>query len=296
MEKTSEWLNSFNTNHQNGISTLVSTRKKNQKVTTKISITGGKGGVGKTSVSLKLAKELASQGQKVLLIDCDYNLSNTAIKLGLPINNTFYSLVSAEKSFSECLYREDNFHLLSACNGSIDLFDASFRMEEIIIDIMTAHEEEYDYILLDCPAGLSRESLTLNAYCDKRIVIVTPDRASITDSYSLMKVLNKKFGVDENHLLVNMVHSKKQYEKVVKTLSETVENYLGCRTKILGGVRKLNVLASQFDECFLASGKNDLHQNFIKITKKLTDELSRTSIVGNTQSPQLHGMFEQEVH
>ncbi len=294
MERASEWLNSFSSNYQDELKDLGSISQTTNKAVT-VSITGGKGGVGKTSVSLKMVKELASLGKKTLLIDCDYNLSNTAIKLGLPVNNTFYSLVSAEKTFEECLYKDGNFHLLSACNGSVDLFDSEFRLEQVIIDIITSHQNEYDYIFLDCPAGLSRESLTLNAYCDHRIVVVTPDRASITDSYSLVKVLSKRFGVNENHLLVNMLNSKSQYVKVVKTLSETIENYLGCRTKVLGGVHKLDTVSSQFDRYFLDAGKNGHHQNFLQVVKKFTDEMSRKSIVEMIPS-HLNELKEQEVH
>ncbi len=295
MDKTSEWLSSFNSNYQNEINALISTKKMSGKKTVSVAITGGKGGVGKTSVSLKLAKEMASQGQKTLLIDCDYNLSNTAIKLGLPVNNTFYDLVSAQKEFEECLYTEGNFHLLSACNGSIDLFESNLRLEEVIIDIMNSHAQEYDLILLDCPAGLSRESLVLNAYCDRRVVVVTPDRASITDSYSLIKVLNKKFGVNQNDLLVNMINSKGQFEKIVKTLSETTENFLNVRTKILGGIKKLDIESRLFDQHFLSPGKNDHHENFLKVVKKLSDEMvDRSHNVFRSNSYE-RGCFEQEV-
>jgi flagellar biosynthesis protein FlhG len=295
MKNPSEWLVSFNSNYQSEIQALVSERKLAVEKTTTISITGGKGGVGKTSVSLKLAKELSNQGSKVLLIDCDYNLSNTAIKLGLPVTNTFYSLVSAEKPFEECLHQDGNFHLLSACNGSIDLFDTSFKLEEFIIDIINEHESEYDYILLDCPAGLLRETLTLNAYCDKRIVVVTPDRASITDSYSLMKVLSHKFGIKENHLLVNMYNTSSQFEKVVKTLSETVENFLGCRTQILGGIKKIDIPQSKFDNYFVRAGKNIHHENFLKVVNKLTDELSTSMIREAHLASKSMKSFEQEV-
>jgi flagellar biosynthesis protein FlhG len=274
---------------------LVSERKLAEEKTTTISVTGGKGGVGKTSVSLKLAKELAAQGERVLLIDCDYNLSNTSIKLGLPVANTFYELVSAQKEFSDCLYKDGNFHLLSACNGSIDLFDAEFKLEQIIIDIIHAHEKEYDFILLDCPAGLLRETLTLNAYCDKRIVVVTPDKASITDSYSLMKVLSQKFGIKENHLLVNMYNTHSQFEKVVKTLSETLENFLGCRTQILGGIKKLDISQGRFDQYFIEPGKNIHHENFLKVVSKLTDELSTTIIPGAHLASRSMSRMEQDV-
>jgi len=278
MTKTSDWLISFNSSNQRHIHNLLSERKASTGKTTTISITGGKGGVGKTSISLKLAKELVAQGQRVLLIDCDYNLSNTAIKLELPLSNTFYALVSSEKNFDECLYKDGNFHLLSACNGNIGLFDSNFKIEEVIIDIINEHEKEYDYILLDCPAGLMREALTLNAYCDMRVVVVTPDKASITDSYSLIKILSQKYGIKENHLLVNMYQNESQFERVVKTLSETVENFLGCRTRILGGVKRFNVDQNKFDKIFLSNGKNDLHQNFLQVVGRLTEELSRPRV------------------
>ena len=287
MKKTSDWLMSFNTNFETETHEILDhTQSLSPKKMTSICITGGKGGVGKTSISLKLAKELSAKGNRVLLIDCDYNLSNTAIKLGLPVNNTFFSLVSAEKSFEECLYKEGNFHLLSACNGSVELFNSSLKLEEVILDIMNEHESEYDFILLDCPAGLQRESLLLCAYSDLRIVVVTPDKASITDSYSLIKVLSQKHGIKENHLLVNKYSTRTQFSKVVKTMSETVENFLGCRTQILGGVKRLDVDHSRFDEAFLMRGKNDLHQNFLKVVEKLTEELSTSTFAASAYLPQ----------
>lgn len=276
MEKASEWLLSFNTQESRHVKHLIDQRKEKFNKTVTASITGGKGGVGKTSISLKISKELSNLGFKVLLVDCDTNLSNTAIKLGLPLTNTFFSLVSAQKTFDECLHKENNFHLLSACNGSLDLFDSSLNIEEIIIDIINTHEKEYDFIFLDCPAGLNKESLTLNAYCDQRIVVVTPDKASITDSYSLIKVLNHKYGVKENHLLVNMCHSKNQYEQVVKTISETVENFLGGRTHILGGVSKLDVIQNRFDDTFLGQADISVRKEFNKIINRYTEELTRT--------------------
>ncbi len=260
----------------------------------KISITGGKGGVGKTSVSIKFARELSAQGYKVLLIDCDYNLSNTAIKLGIPLNNNFWHLLAMEKNFEDCLYKEGNFHLLSACNGSVELFESRLKLDEIIIDIINSHEADYDFILLDCPAGLSRESLNLNAYCDQRFVVVTPDKASITDSYSLIKVLNQKFGIKENHLLINMYVTQKQYEKVVKTLSETVENFLGSRTFLLGGLRKIDVSQEKFDNFFLFDEENEAHKSFLKLLDRYTDQLSRSSWGNRTERSDF--VQEHEVH
>ena len=247
-------------------------KKTSQKAKT-ISVTAGKGGVGKTSVAIKMAKVLANSGYKVLLLDCDTNLSNTVVKLGLPINNYFYELISAQRDFDDCLHKDGNLHLLSGCNGSLDLFKNKIEIDKIIIDILVNHESDYDYIILDCPAGITKETLTLNAYSDYRFVVVTPDKSSVTDSYSLIKILNSEFGVNDNHLLINKVSSEPQYQRMIKTLSETVETFLKCRIHILGGIEKEEIPVDQFDTLLLKKENSSLHKNFVKIVKKFTDEI-----------------------
>lgn len=265
---------------------LISQNKYQSKKTSlkakTISVTAGKGGVGKTSVAVKMGKLLADSGYKVLLLDCDTNLSNTVVKLGLPITNYFYELISAQKEFDECLHKDGNFHLLSGCNGSLDLFNKNLEVDRIIIDILVNHEREYDYIILDCPAGITKETLTLNAYSDYRFVVVTPDKSSVTDSYSLIKILNKEFGVNDNHLLINKVSSEPQYQRMVKTLSETVETFLKCRLHILGGIKKEESPVDQFDSILLQQENSSLHKNFVKITKKFTEESEGDSIGAQT--------------
>jgi flagellar biosynthesis protein FlhG len=297
MTKVSEWLGSFSSVHQEQVKNLIREKEKAPKRTTIVSVTAGKGGVGKTSISVKLAKELSHFGFKVLLLDCDSNLSNTAIKLGVPLDNTFYKLVSGESEFSECLFTEGNFNLLSACNGSLELFDTRFGVDELMIDIIREHGSAYDFVILDCPAGLTKETLTLNAYSDYRMVVVTPDKSSITDSYSLMKILTQKYNVKDFHLVVNMFHTKKQFERIVKTISETTEAFLGARTSVLGGIKRLDLDPSRFDTFFLANRENETHKNFVKVVNRLTEQLSRS----HCDRPEIYPqgpikMAEHEVH
>lgn len=271
MHKTSEWLQSFSS-EKNLKAPSRSLITDGFRPCRKISITGGKGGVGKTSIALKTAQQLAQAGYRTLLIDCDSNLSNTAIKLGLPLDNKFEKLLSAEANFEEVVIQRGNFHLLPACNGSVEVFESKIRFDEIIIDIISSHEHEYDYILLDCPAGVSREALTLNAYCDHRWIVVTPDKSSITDSYSLVKLLATRFGIKENDLLINMYQNDKQYQKVVHTLTETIQNFLGVRTNVLGGIKKVEVSAEGFDTFFLSEAKSEWQKNFVKLLYGFTEK------------------------
>jgi flagellar biosynthesis protein FlhG len=292
MHKTSEWLQSFSTTHERLKRSEL--RRASDFACTKISITGGKGGVGKTSIALKTAQELALSGHRTLLIDCDSNLSNTAIKLGLPLDNKFEKILSGEASFEECLIQNGNFHLLPACNGSVELFESKLNFEQIIIDIISTHEHEYDFILLDCPAGATKEALTLNAFCNHRWIIVTPDKSSITDSYSLVKLLATRFGVKENHLLVNMYQNEKQFLKVVTTLSETIENFLNVQTHVLGGIPKIDVSAEGFDTFFLSEKKNEFRKNFVKLLYGFTEKVSGPLNAQKSSTSQLAN--EHDVH
>ena len=260
------WLISQNSSYEQFCS------KKQKRKASTVAITSGKGVVGKTTISLKMSKVLSQMGYKVLLIDCDYNLSNTVVKLGIPVNNNFFKYINKEKSLDDCIYKDGNFHLISGCNGSIDLFNTAVKLENSILEILGTKERDYDYILLDSPAGISKENLIINAYCDYRIVVVVPDKSSITDSYSLIKILNLNHGIHSNHLLLNKIANKKQYNKIVKSLGDTVQNFIDCRLKILGGIPAEKNSSELFEEKIFNTEKNKLHEKFCNVIKKFTDE------------------------
>ena len=253
---------------------LLSQKAVSSKAAKKIGFLSGKGGVGKTSLAVKMSCLLSQWGYRVLLLDCDYNLSNGALKLGLPINENFYSLLTSEKSFQECLYKKGNLHILSGCNGNLKIFENKLVFEKIVMDIIASHEREYDYILLDFPAGLGRDMVSLGSRCDYRTMVVTPDKSSLTDTYGLIKILYKKYGVFCNHLLVNKISSSLQYEKIVKTMCETVERFLGGSLHILGGVGYEITKLDNFDRLLLKDADSKIHRDISKITERFTEKQS----------------------
>lgn len=273
MKKAEDWLQSFKEQEEGALSHSIHLNNINslKRNTKSISIASGKGGVGKTSVALKLSLSLSNMGHKVLLVDCDSNLSNTRIKLGLPIHDDFYFFLEGEKTFDECLHKDGNFHLLSGCNGHSQYFEGDPQLDQVIIDLLREQEGEYDFILLDSPAGLSKSIMNLNAYCDHRVFVVNPDSSSITDSYSLIKLLKTKYGISHNHLLVNKVESPKQYQMVVKSLSETVESFLGSRITILGGLKRESTANDCFDKVFLDKEKISTQKNFLRVLGRFTE-------------------------
>lgn len=236
-----------------------------------ISITSGKGGVGKSSICLKMAKIFSEWGFKVLVLDCDYNLSNTSIKLGVPLNNDFYSLVKKEKTFEECLYIDGKFHLLPGCNGNLDFFSNELELDTFIINLLLEKQNDFDLVFLDCPAGLSKMALSINAYTDFRFFIINPDQSSLTDSYSLMKILKNKYGIKENHVLLNMMSNTDQYKRIIKGLSETVENYLSCRLNVLGWLPREEKSSGTFEGMALNDLNSHIHKNLMKILKQFAE-------------------------
>lgn len=284
-KSTGEWLLSHNKfSAFESPRELARDSKKLKRNAYTISVTSGKGGVGKTSFTLKMGRELAARGYKVLVIDCDTNLSNTSVKLGIPLNRNFVDYKNEKMTFEQSLYKDGQFHLFSACNGDIEIFDQGVKIDQLIIQILVSEERNYDYILLDCPAGLTKDALAINAYSDYRFFIVTPDKSSITDSYSLMKILSQKFGVTNNHLVVNRVSHRAQYSRIVKTLSETVENFLGARLRVLGGLSQELMEVDKFDGLLLENADCRFHKNFLQVLNRFTEESDGTVLENQTEA------------
>ena len=272
-----EWLMSHNkyqsSGHDPALKSLM--QQPHDHEAQVISVLSGKGGVGKTSVAIKLAKMLAHQGKRTLLIDCDYNLSNTAVKLGLPLNDNFEKFYSGKIPFQNCIYKDQNFHLLTGCNGSLELFDGDIKADMVFSEIIRLVSDRYDYIVLDSPAGLASPILNLNANSHYRFFVVTPDRSSLTDCYSLIKVLKQRYGINHNHVIFNKVSSTLQMRRMVKSLGETVEKFLNGSIKVLGSVDHYQGDVDTFDSVFLGDENSSMHQNFIKVINTFTEERGR---------------------
>jgi flagellar biosynthesis protein FlhG len=272
--RVSNWLLANNQYTKAGLSAATS-----RAVT--INFTGGKGGVGKTTLALKLALELTSMKFRVLYIDCDYNLSNSAIKLGLNINESFTDYIEGKIPFSRVVRNYRGMTLLPACNGSLDIHSSNQRFEDYIISILSSQEMNFDYIILDSSAGIQKDSASLSAYCDHRVVVVTPDRSSITDSYSVMKILNKVHGVKEFSLLINRVKSERQFQSVSKSLADTVDSFLKARLKILGYFPDFKFELDDFDRQIFQQENNSTKYFFNKIARRIVDETGAQSVPVN---------------
>lgn len=268
MDKSSDWLFSFSSsfmkNHQN---------KPHSGNT--ICITSGKGGVGKTSLAIMMAKELAKKNKKVLLIDTDFNLSNTAVKLNLRTDKNFLQLLKGNISFEQCLLHYSGFDLLPACNGDLELFKENYSLEEFFIDLIATHRSEYDYVLLDSPAGVGKTNMILSAYCDERIILVTPDKSSVTDAYSLMKILSQNFAVKNHQILINASNGQKQADLCFTSLSETLEHFLNVRVSFMGTLPFCRKGYQYFDQRYLIEDQSYITKPLKKLVESFLKNIEQ---------------------
>ena len=171
-----------------------------------IVITSGKGGVGKTTTTANIGIGLSSAGKKVLVIDTDLGLRNLDVVLGLE-NRIVYNLVDVIES--KCRLKQavikdtrfENLYLLPSAQAKHDFEKADFYMEQMkkLIDEL---KDDYDFILLDCPAGIEQGFKNAIAGAQRSIVVTTPEVSSIRDADRIIGLLEAS-GIRKNELLIN---------------------------------------------------------------------------------------------
>ena len=171
-----------------------------------IVITSGKGGVGKTTTSANIGTALAKDGSKVVLIDTDIGLRNLDLLLGLE-NRIVYTIVDVVEErckLKQALVKDKknpNLCLLAAAQTR----DKSTVTEEQLKNICEQLKEEFDYIIVDCPAGIEQGFQNAVAGANEAIVVTTPEMSAVRDADRIIGLLEAKEDVKKYRLLVNRV-------------------------------------------------------------------------------------------
>lgn len=210
--------------------------------TLSVAILSGKGGVGKTNIALNLGYCLHRANQSVLLMDCDLGLANLDVLLGIAPESTLQDLLDSEASASDVTVpitqSGSGFDLLPAASGVPELVNMDEEMRATLFAKLTPIVSSYDYLFLDLGAGITPTVMSFAAMAMLRLVVVTPEPTSMTDSYALMKVLATQHGVTDFHLIVNQTTSKKEEEQTFTRLHAACKKFLDIELKKLGAVRQ----------------------------------------------------------
>lgn len=200
-----------------------------------ISVASGKGGVGKTCITVNLAASLSEKGKKVLVIDCDLGLANIDIMLGVNPRKNLKDVLFGDADVGDVVIRTDaGFDLLPASSGVKDMAQLMYENIEKLKKIMAHASKGYDYVFLDIGAGISDTVLQFNLFAARNFVVVTKDLTSLADAYAMMKTMYRTFGKDSFEVIVNSVSGDAEGMKVFDHIDSMCKRFLSFSPRYLG--------------------------------------------------------------
>jgi flagellar biosynthesis protein FlhG len=207
--------------------------------TLSIAIMSGKGGVGKTNLTLNLGCALHMRKRSVLLMDCDLGLANLDVLLGITPEGNMQDVLLGSASMRSIIHpiAPQGFDILPAASGVPELAEMTDDMRGLLLDRLTPELGDYDYVLMDTGAGISETVQAMAVMAALRIVVITPEPTSLTDSYALIKVLLTRHGVRDFLILVNQVESEKETRHAFSRLSMACRRFLQIEPTFLAAVR-----------------------------------------------------------
>lgn len=206
-----------------------------------ITVTSGKGGVGKSSISVNLAIQLSRMGKRVVIFDADFGLANIEIMLGLHPRYNLADMMYRGKTLNDIItYGPENVGFISGGSGIQEL--ANLSREQIITLIQKLNEldEFADVVIVDTGAGISDTVLEFVAASEEVLLVATQEPTSITDAYALLKTLNKKATYRKEKTVVkmiaNQVHGNRDAKELFEKLGMVVAKFLDIEVEYLGSV------------------------------------------------------------
>jgi len=211
----------------------------NHNNTLSLAIMSGKGGVGKTNIVLNLGYALHYAEMTSLLMDCDLGLANLDVLLGISPERNLHDLLQTGVDAKDIVAPiENGFDMLPATSGVPELVEMDEDMQDILFKKLVMLAGEYDYLMLDLGAGISHTVLSFATLSQLRIVVVTPEPTSLTDSYAMIKVLATQHEVKDFLVLVNQATSAGEAKQTFDRLAAACKNFLNIDLMNLGFIHQ----------------------------------------------------------
>jgi len=202
-----------------------------------IAVTGGKGGVGKTSVSVNLATSLASAGKRVMLLDGDLGLANVDVFLGLSPRYTMAHVLSGERTLEEVVVESPQGVLIvPGASGVAELANLSAAGHLSLVQAFSTLSARVDVMIVDTAAGIAHSVVQFTQAAQHVLVVVCDEPASMTDAYALIKVLSRNHDVGRFHVVANMVRSPGEGEALFQKLQRVTSKFLDVTLDYVGEI------------------------------------------------------------
>lgn len=251
-----------------------------------MTVTSGKGGVGKSNVSINLAIQFRKMGKKVIILDADFGLANIEIMFGAVPKHNLYDLIYQGKSIRDIItWGPMDVGFISGGSGIAGMSNLDREYLNYIIQNLSELDTLTDVIIVDTGAGISDAVLEFLVSSGEILLITTPEPTSITDSYSLLKALNRhsRFKMDNTQVKViaNRVDNEEDGTDLFLKLNAVVTKYLKIPITYLGAVPRDEQLAKAVMQQSPISMQNPNAKSakaYEEIAMKLMDKEVSTSV------------------
>ena len=261
----------------NNLRNLLNFKKKesSSKAARVITITSGKGGVGKTNFTVNLAIYLKRQNVRTVVVDADFGLANIEILLGSAPKNTLADLINGRYSIDEIITQAEGISFISGGTGLSDLANVSGPHLNNIIESMSALDSLADVILVDTGAGISDSVLKFVASANETIVVCAPEPTSITDAYSLVKAVKEGCSyIPRFRVVINQTEDKQEGDAIFNKLQSVAGRFLSLNLEHLGTIpRDSNLIKAVKSQrpCMISFPNSAYSKEIESIGRKILD-------------------------
>lgn len=261
-----------------------------------ITVTSGKGGVGKTNVTINLAIALSEQGYRVVILDADFGLANIDVLFGIVPQYTLLDVVKNKKNILEILTDGPmNTKFISGGSGVEDLVKLDKQQIMKFVENMALLDKIADIIIVDTGAGLSESVMSFIVAADEVLLVTTPEPTSITDAYALIKMVSNRDKAKKIRVVANRADSVNEANDVLNKLVLVAEKFLGISLEPAGYIMHDDAVVKavkQQQPFLICFPKSQAARNIRDISAKLAE---KSSVADSPSFSGVRGFFNRLV-